>query len=78
MAREMGREREFLHTSEPLWSRYANKRDEQQKQGVRDSELVLYRWMLEEYRVSFFAQQLGTIMTVSVKRLDKQWELTRV
>ncbi len=78
MPREMGREREFLHTIEPLWSRYAVKRDEQQRQGIRDPELVLYRWMLEEFRVSFFAQQLGTVMTVSVKRLDRQWDKTRV
>ncbi|MCL7944499.1 ATP-dependent RNA helicase HrpA [Marinobacter sp. ATCH36] len=78
MPRELGREREFLHTMEPLWSRYANKRDEQQRQGVRDPELVLYRWMLEEFRVSFFAQQLGTAMPVSVKRLDRQWDKTRV
>jgi ATP-dependent helicase HrpA len=34
--------------------------------------------MLEEFRVSFFAQQLGTVMTVSAKRLDKQWEKTRI
>jgi ATP-dependent helicase HrpA len=78
MPREMGREREFLHAMEPLWARYASKRAEQQRQGVRDPELVLYRWMLEEFRVSFFAQQLGTAMTVSAKRLHKQWELTRV
>jgi ATP-dependent helicase HrpA len=78
MSREMGREREFLHLMEPLWTRYAKKRDEQQKQGVRDPELVVYRWMLEEFRVSFFAQQLGTVMTVSAKRLDKQWQLTRI
>ncbi|MFL1465557.1 ATP-dependent RNA helicase HrpA [Marinobacter sp. HN1S83] len=78
MPREMGREREFLHTIEPLWSRYASKQAEQQRQGVRDPELVLYRWMLEEFRVSFFAQQLGTVMPVSVKRLDRQWEKTRV
>eukprot|EP00003_Mantamonas_plastica_P012695 TRINITY_DN2264_c0_g1_i1.p1 TRINITY_DN2264_c0_g1~~TRINITY_DN2264_c0_g1_i1.p1 ORF type:complete len:1312 (-),score=155.84 TRINITY_DN2264_c0_g1_i1:14049-17984(-) len=78
MPREIGKEREFLHTIEPLWSRYANKRDELQRQGVRDPELVLYRWMLEEFRVSFFAQQLGTAMTVSAKRLDKQWEQTKV
>jgi ATP-dependent helicase HrpA len=78
MPRELGREREFLHTMEPLWSRYASKRDEQQRQGVRDPELLLYRWMLEEFRVSFFAQQLGTAVPVSVKRLDRQWEQTRV
>lgn len=78
MPREMGREREFLHTIEPLWSQYASKRDEQQRQGIHDPELITYRWMLEEFRVSFFAQQLGTAMTVSVKRLNRQWEKTRV
>ncbi|HTN34467.1 MAG TPA: ATP-dependent RNA helicase HrpA [Marinobacter sp.] len=78
MPREMGREREFLHIMEPLWSRYAKKRDEHQRQGVRDPELITYRWMLEEYRVSFFAQQLGTAMTVSVKRLQRQWDITRI
>ncbi len=30
-----------------------------------------YRWMIEEYRVSLFAQQLGTRQSVSPKRLDK-------
>src|SRR5690554_2683842 len=78
MPREMGREREFLYTIEPLWARYATRQEQQKRQGVRDPELELYRWMLEEYRVSFFAQQLGTAMTVSVKRLDKQWENTRI
>ncbi|MDI9245534.1 ATP-dependent RNA helicase HrpA [Marinobacter sp. CHS3-4] len=78
MRREMGREREFLHTIEPLWSRYASKKDQQARQGVRDPELELYRWMLEEFRVSFFAQQLGTAMPVSVKRLERQWEKARV
>ncbi|MED5433092.1 MAG: DUF3418 domain-containing protein, partial [Pseudomonadota bacterium] len=34
-----------------------------------------YFWMLQEYRVSLFAQQLGTKVPVSAKRLNKQWEL---
>jgi len=34
---------------------------------------LLYRWMLEEFRVSLFAQQLGTRLPVSNKRLDEQW-----
>ena len=45
------------------------------KEGLYDEQLVLYRWMLEEYRVSLFAQQLGTKVTVSDKRLSKQWGL---
>jgi ATP-dependent helicase HrpA len=32
-----------------------------------------YRWMLEEYRVSLFAQKLGTAIPVSPKRLEQQW-----
>ena len=39
----------------------------------RDPQLALYRWMLEEYRVSLWAQQLGTKVPVSDKRLNKQW-----
>ncbi len=33
-----------------------------------------YRWMLEEFRVSLFAQSLGTAVPVSAKRLQEQWE----
>ncbi len=32
-----------------------------------------YRWMLEEYRVSLFAQELGTVSPVSPKRLEEAW-----
>ena len=30
-------------------------------------------WMLEEFRISLFAQQIGTKMPVSTKRLEQQW-----
>ena len=36
--------------------------------------LQTFFWMLQEYRVSLFAQQLGTKVQVSAKRLNKQWE----
>ncbi|PAV27004.1 ATP-dependent RNA helicase HrpA [Tamilnaduibacter salinus] len=77
MPREMGHEREFLHQFEGLWSRYATRLDNHRKQGTRDPELTHYRWMLEEFRVSWFAQQLGTAVPVSVKRLERQWERVR-
>ena len=35
--------------------------------------MVRYRWMLEEFRVSLFAQSLGTSMRVSEKRLEELW-----
>ena len=39
----------------------------------RDAKMDEYRWLLEELRVSFFAQELRTPQPVSVKRLDKAW-----
>ncbi len=33
-----------------------------------------YRWMIEELRVSLFAQTLKTLFPVSDKRLNKQWQ----
>ncbi|MFD2366333.1 ATP-dependent RNA helicase HrpA [Pseudoduganella sp. GCM10020061] len=39
-----------------------------------DPKLVEYRWLLEELRVSLFAQELRTPMPVSLKRLQKVWE----
>ncbi len=36
-----------------------------------------FRWMVEEYRVSLFAQELGTAMPVSAKRLDQHLETLR-
>jgi ATP-dependent helicase HrpA len=37
----------------------------------RSQELEDFRWMVEEFRVSLFAQDLGTAMPVSAKRLDE-------
>jgi len=37
-------------------------------------EAFHYRWMLEEFRVSLFAQQMKTRLPVSSKRLEQQWQ----
>ncbi|TKD44182.1 ATP-dependent RNA helicase HrpA [Azotobacter chroococcum] len=58
-----------------LWEQYQARAAKHAQEGKRDPNLTLYRWMLEEYRVSLFAQQLGTKMAVSDKRLSKQWSL---
>ena len=53
--------------------------DIQEKLGAAvcdlDTDLQQYRWMLQEWRVSLFAQSVKTQMPVSSKRLDKQWAL---
>ncbi|MEY4884259.1 MAG: hypothetical protein RIS34_2113, partial [Pseudomonadota bacterium] len=44
-----------------------------ERKGVTDERMQEFRWMLEELRVSFFAQELRTPQPVSVKRLEKAW-----
>jgi ATP-dependent helicase HrpA len=56
----------------PLEQRYARRLAE--LRGAPDARLDEYRWLLEELRVSFFAQELRTPQPVSVKRLDKAWQ----
>ena len=40
-------------------------------------EIETFRWMIEEFKVSLFAQELGTAVPVSAKRLDQQLEIVR-
>jgi ATP-dependent helicase HrpA len=56
----------------PLEQRYTRRLAE--LRGAPDTRLDEYRWLLEELRVSFFAQELRTPQPVSVKRLDKAWQ----
>lgn len=56
-----------------LWAQYQARLNKHGQEGKRDPQLEAYRWLLEEYRVSLFAQQLGTKVPVSDKRLSKQW-----
>ncbi len=56
---------------------YLNRRRQNDETGRCEPELETYRWMLEEYRVSRFAQELGTSISVSAKKLQKQWELVQ-
>ena len=62
-----------LSRYEPHWSRYVARAREHHARGRRDPELQRYRWMLEEFRVSLFAQELGTAYRISARRLDAQW-----
>ncbi len=36
-----------------------------------------FRWLLEEFSVSLYAQQLKTPFPVSAKRLEKAWDLRK-
>ena len=60
-----------LKELQPLEQRYW--RLVAERKGQVDARMQEYRWMLEELRVSFFAQELRTPYPVSSKRLDKVW-----
>ena len=57
------------------WQQAAAPWQRTQKGGARGNpKMQEYRWLLEELRVSLFAQELRTPMPVSAKRLQKVWE----
>ena len=70
-ARDAAREAD-IQELEQMWQ---EKTDGLVKQGQPISDdLAAFRWMIEELRVSLFAQELKTPYPVSVKRLMKMWE----
>ncbi|MBB1487080.1 ATP-dependent RNA helicase HrpA [Oceanospirillum sediminis] len=72
-----GREQLWSEELRQLWEKYQLKAEQLEQREGHAARLNEYRWMLEEYRISLFAQQLGTKKPVSAKRLDKLWsELT--
>lgn len=70
------RDAEFSAVIRPLWQRYLDAVARKPRLAeLPDADL--YRWMVEELRVSLFAQELKTSIPISPARLDKQWLLVR-
>ena len=57
----------------PYWLRYLEVAKPENAVKFNAAALAEFRWMLEEYRVSLFAQELHTPEPVSPKRLDAKW-----
>ena len=66
-ARDAARMAELRPQEQRYWRLVA------ERKGAVDERMQELRWLLEELRVSFFAQELRTPQPVSVKRLDKLW-----
>jgi ATP-dependent helicase HrpA len=56
-----------------LWQKWQSEMVKQAKVDNISPELQNFRWMIEELRVSLFAQELKTPFPVSTKRLEKAW-----
>ena len=66
-ARDAARMAELRPLEQRYWRLVA------ERKGAVDERMAEFRWLLEELRVSFFAQELRTPQPVSVKRLEKAW-----
>jgi len=66
------RDRRQMLELKPLWDNYCRQADSDEVSSNED--FIEYRWMLEELRVSLFAQELKTLKPVSVPRLEKLWK----
>lgn len=58
----------------PRWQKLLARLDGAKQTGSHEPELATCHWMLEELRVSLFAQELRTAIPISSQRWDKQWE----
>lgn len=71
--RQMARDRELSQYLQPYYQDYLKEYESTVRLNQVSEDLEKFRWMLEEYRVSLFAQKLGTREAVSEKRLQKYW-----
>lgn len=60
-----------------LWQKWVEEVEKQKKADNVSEELLNFRWLIEELRVSLFAQELKTPFPVSIKRLEKIWQEMR-
>ena len=71
LAAGINRDRALMDQLAPLQEAYLNRVAALPDGQPAPVELRRVRWMLEEYRVSLWAQQLGTPMPVSDARIRK-------
>ncbi len=69
-------ERDQKHAAavQALWLAYEARAEADRDAGRREPKLEEFRWLIEELRVSLFAQELRTPLPVSAKRLQRFWD----
>ncbi|BAO44334.1 ATP-dependent RNA helicase HrpA [Thiolapillus brandeum] len=67
------RDQQLLNELQPLQDDWLERWKAASEKGVEDPRLEEIRWMLEEFRISLFAQELKTAYPVSAKRIKKRW-----
>jgi len=69
----LGRDSEASRELARHWQSYMSRRQQLEAREQDTSLLEQFRWLLEEYRVSLFAQPMKTAQPVSAARLAKLW-----
>jgi ATP-dependent helicase HrpA len=64
---------QWMQQLQQWWQAYEGRLKADRARGQFDPKLDEFRWMLEEVRVSLWAQQLKTPYPISFKRLEKYW-----
>ena len=70
-ASDPGRDAKLVGELAPYWQKYWDRVKQGKDKTIPERDE--FRWMLEEFRVSLFAQPLKTLYPISAKRLDEAW-----
>ncbi|MBK1720401.1 ATP-dependent RNA helicase HrpA [Thiocystis violacea] len=74
LAHAPDRDRQWMTEMAGIQSRWRERDAAARAAGRRDPRLDEIRWLIEELRISLFAQQVGTAGPVSVKRIQARWK----
>ena len=72
--RDRFKDQQLAQTLRAFMERWQARYQPLKESGQVTPALWQYRWLIEELRVSFFAQQLGTRVKVSERRLEDTWQ----
>jgi ATP-dependent helicase HrpA len=73
LSHNVGKDAQASAEMQRRWQEYVQRTEQLAARDVEAPALADYRWLLEEYRVSLFAQTLKTAVPVSATRLDRLW-----
>ncbi|WP_218068207.1 ATP-dependent RNA helicase HrpA [Candidatus Thiosymbion oneisti] len=73
LSQAAAKDRQRIQAMAAIHGKWRERSTAAREAGRHDTRLEEIRWMLEELRVSLFAQQIGTAYPVSVKRIEARW-----
>ena len=73
LASQVGKDQQYIQEIESFLQPVPSPQQQLLSEELTDA-IDNFHWMLQEYRISLFAQQLKTRVPVSAKRLQKQWQ----